>query len=74
MSKPNIHELIKDLYQVKEHLRDLATKYGVDKERRELMQRKDELLRQIRQELKKVSKTKAARIKKKLWEELGVII
>ncbi len=74
MSKSKFDELLNELYQAKERLRDLAPKYGSEKERRELMHRKDEILRQIRQELRKLSKVEAEKIKDKLRKDLGVII
>ncbi len=74
MAKSKLNELIKELYQVKEHLSDLTQKYGVSTERRELMLRKDELLRQIKEELKKVGKAEAQKIRAKLREDLAIII
>lgn len=42
--------------------------------KRQLITRKDELMYLIKQELSKVSKTKANEIRERLWKELGVMV
>ena len=69
----SLEGLIKDLFQTKKEILDIP-KYRHGTEKRELTNRKDELIFAIQKELKQVSKTKADKIRKKLWEELGVVI
>ena len=65
--------LIKDLYQIKKEILDMP-KYRHGTEKRELTNRKDELIFAIQKELKSTDKAKADKIRKKLFDELGVMI
>ena len=69
----SLEGLIKDLYQIKKEILDIP-KHTHATEKRELTSRKDELIFTIQKELKKVSKQKADKIRKRLWEELGVMV
>ena len=66
-------DLVKELYQLKGRLREIPS-YN-DPVRKPLNARKDALILQIKTELRKVKKkAEADRIKKKLWDELGVML
>ena len=69
----NLEELVEEFYRVKSELRD-THRHIHGKERKPLMERKNELLVEIRRQLSKLSKQKADKIRKRLWEELGVVI
>lgn len=70
----DLDNLIREFYEVKGRLRELSCRANVGLLSKSLMRQKIELLLSIKQELSKVSKGRADEIRKRLWEELGVMI
>ncbi len=63
---------MEEFYKIKAGIRACGM-YGGNKTKI-LAERKHELKRLIKQALDKVTKMKADKIRKKLWDELGVVI
>ena len=70
--KDAIDNLVEEFYQVKAGIRAYGMHEG--NKATALAERKYELMLLIKKELGKVSKRKGDKIRKKLWNELGVVI
>ncbi|MFQ5941345.1 MAG: hypothetical protein ACE5KA_06585 [Nitrososphaerales archaeon] len=68
-----INDLIEEMYGVKDRLKDIPN-YKRGEEKKALLNRKDELLIILQEQLAKIDKTKADKIKKKLYNDLGVFL
>ena len=68
----DIDQLVQDFYQVKHDISLVG--YQSTNKSRAFSERKHSIMWQLKQELEKVSKTKGDKIRKKLWDELGVVI
>lgn len=68
-----LDELVNELYKVKDNLRDFP-RWKKGKLRRNLVERKNLVILQIQKELSKADTLTADKVRKRLWEELGVIV
>ena len=65
-------ELVEEFYKVKGEITLLG--YHTTNKSKVLSERKHAIMWEIKKALSQVSKTKEDKIRKKLWEELGVVI
>lgn len=68
-----LDELVNELYKVKDNLRDFPN-WKKGEVRLKLVERKNLILLQIQKELSKVNILTADKVRKRLWEELGVVV
>ncbi len=70
-SMNNLNDFVIELYKAKDKLRDYTCR---NEHKKGLRVHKDYLIEQIKKEMIKVSESKRSRIRKQLWDELGVLI
>ncbi len=70
--KATLDELVEAFYKVKKDISLIAV--PTTSKTRPLSERKHIIMWELKKQLDRVSKTKADKIKKKLWDELGVMI
>lgn len=70
----NLNELVEEFYQLKKSLNDLPKHFNKTNERKAIIQRKEEVLFEIQQQLKKVNKLRADMVRSRLWRDLAVSI
>ncbi len=70
--KVTIDQLVEEFYKVKKEISLINVPTA--SKTKPLSERKHALMWEIKKALEKVSKTKGGKIRKKLWDELGVVI
>ena len=67
-----LDQLVEEFYKVNKEISLIG--YHTTNKTKALSERKHDIMWKLKKELEKVNETKADKIRKKLWDELGVVI